>query len=147
MSMFEIIIKKEIHAPSSTVWSVICNTADYYQWNSFVPSCDSTFKVGSPIIMRVRMFPAFVFRQKETIYANEAETLMEYGVRLPVLLRSTRQHVLNKVDEQTTAYESHFRIEGLLAPLVTFVLGRRLKSGFAAMTEGLVSFSEQQHQA
>ena len=143
--MFEIIIKKEINAASSKVWAVICNTPEYYRWNSFVPSCDSSFKVGAPIVMRVRMFAALSFRQKETIYAHEPEALMEYGVRLPPFLKSRRQHVLHKIDENTTAYESHFRIEGLLAPLVTFVLGRRLKSGFAAMTDGLVSFAEQQH--
>ena len=140
--MFEIIIKKEINAASSKVWSVICNTSEYQQWNRFVPSCDSSFKVGSPIVMRVRMFPAVTFRQNETIYANEPEALMEYGVRIPLLLKSTRLHVLQKVDAQTTAYESHFRLQGLLAPMVAFCLGKRLQGGFTMMTEGLVSFSE-----
>ncbi|MFM7736634.1 MAG: DUF4143 domain-containing protein, partial [Alphaproteobacteria bacterium] len=39
----------------------------YPEWNPFVLSCRTTWAVGSPIVMKVRLTPRLTIRQKETI--------------------------------------------------------------------------------
>lgn len=65
-------------------------------------------------------------------------------MKIPLgILSSSRRHILTPIDAGNTKYESVFRIKGLLAPVVKFLLGRQLSRGFTDMTEGIVSRSEE----
>lgn len=137
--MLSINFTREIKAPKQTVWDVITDTAAYAEWNPFVPSCKSSFAVGSPIVMKVRLLPSLTITQKETIQQNRPGEFLAYGINIPLsILSSTRQQILTAIDENTTRYESVFILKGLLSPLVSLMLKAQLTRGFSEMTEGLV---------
>lgn len=136
--MFQIILKEEIKAPKEIVWDVISNTADYPKWNKFVVSCKSSFQVGSPIVMTVKVLPFMPMKQKETILKHTPGEFLEYGVNIPLgILSSSRQHILSSNDSNNTTYESVFILKGLLSSLVGFLLGAQLRRGFGDMTNGI----------
>ncbi len=140
--MFQIKLSEEINVPKDIVWGVISNTDDYPIWNKFVVECDSTFKVGSPIKMKVKVFPFMAMPQKETILKNKEYEFLEYGIKMPLgILTSSRQHILTSSGSETTKYESVFILKGLLAPLVGFLLGSQLNRGFSDMTSGVAARS------
>lgn len=141
--MFTIHLRKTIHAPQDTVWQVITRTADYADWNPFVLACESTFAVGAPIVMRVRLTPSMTIQQKETVRANIPGERLEYGVQLPFgLLASSRQHILTTSSPGSCDYQSLFELKGLLAPLVKWLLGAQLQRGFRDMTDGVAQRAE-----
>jgi len=135
---FEIILSEQIAAPKDTVWEVISDTSKYPEWNTFVVKCESSFEVGSPIKMRVRVLPFFAMPQKETILQNQPGDFLEYGINVPGLLKSSRQHRLTVINDNLTRYDSVFMLKGILAPVVGFLLGNQLKRGFNDMTRGVV---------
>lgn len=140
--MFQILLTEEIKAPKDIVWDVIANTKEYPIWNKFVVACESSFQVGSPIKMQVRVLPFFAMPQKETIFQYKEGELIEYGMKLPFgLLSSSRKHILSELDESTTKYESVFELQGLLSSLVGVLLGSQLRRGFGDMSSGIASRS------
>jgi uncharacterized protein YndB with AHSA1/START domain len=127
-----------IDVPAEVVWRVVTDVDAYPQWNTFTVACRTTWEVGTPIVMKVRLRPRLTIRQRETIRVNEPGRLIEYGIDLPMgMLRSTRRHVLTPVDAGTTRYDSEFVLEGRLAPLVDRLLGAGLRRSFDDMTAGI----------
>ena len=146
--MCEITFSETISAPPHVVWGVIVNADDYPEWNTFVVACNSSFEVGSPITMKVRVLPFIAMPQKETVRQNREGEFLEYGIKIPFgMLASSRQHRLSAMDEGTTRYESVFVLSGWLAPVVRVLLGAQLRRGFADMTAGVVSRSQAVHAA
>lgn len=140
--MFSIILQEEINAPADLLWQVITDTTQYPKWNPFVTACESSFDVGSPIIMHVQLTPRFNLKQKETIQANINGEHLAYGVNIPGLLNSSRRHIIRPIDSQRCHYESYFRLQGILAPVVRFFMAKHLQKGFSAMTSSLVAQTE-----
>lgn len=140
--MFELLQRRRVKASREQIWQVITDTADYPQWNPFVVGCDSSFEVGSAIVMQVKLLGPWPLRQRETIRRNIAGRELEYGIHIPLLLSSSRQHRLTAVGEQACCYDSVFTLRGILAPLVGLLLGPILRRGFEGMTEGLVTRAE-----
>ena len=137
--MLSINFTKEINASKDTVWGVMTDTSAYPEWNPFVVACKSSFIVGSPIVMKVRLLPSLTITQKETIQQNRSGEFLAYGINIPLsILSSTRQQILTTIDENTTRYESVFILKGFLSPLVSLMLKTQLTRGFSEMTEGLV---------
>ena len=142
--MLSITFTKQINASKNTVWNAITNTTAYAEWNPFVTACESSFAIGSPIVMKVRLLPSLTITQKETIQQNRPGEFLAYGISMPLsILSSTRQHVLTAIDDNTTRYESVFILRGFLSPLVALLLKTQLTSGFSEMTEELVKRAEQ----
>ena len=128
-----------IDVPAALVWRVVTDVDAYPEWNPFTVGCRTTWEVGTPIVMKVRLAPRLTIRQRETIRVHEDGRLIEYGIDLPMgLLRSSRRHVVTALGAGTTRYDSEFLLEGRLAPLVDRLLGARLRTGFDDMTSGLV---------
>ena len=137
--MLKIIFTEEIKAPKSIVWELITKTKDYPLWNEFIRECHTTFQVGTPITMKVQLFPFLAIWQKETIWQFEKGKLIDYGIKYPLgLLSSSRKHVLIELGKQTTRYESIFILKGTLAPIVQLFLGKQLRQGFHKMTKGIL---------
>lgn len=134
----------EITAPAATVWSVITDLPRYPEWNPLVIACRSTLAPGSPIAMRVRVFPGFAQSQRETIFEHVPGRFLSYGVApLPLgMLASHRSHEVTAIDATHTRYVSHFELRGWLAPVVQALLGRRLERGFAAMSAAIKARAE-----
>ena len=81
-------------------------------------------------------------KQKETIRQNIEFELLEYCIHIPLLLHSSRSHILKESSGDKTFYESKFQLTGLLSTLVGLLLGKQLIRGFTEMTNALVQRCE-----
>ncbi len=142
---FEIELKESIGADKATVWKTINDLEQYSSWNPFVVKCQSTLDIGAPIIMWVKLIPGITLRQKETIFNKREGEFLEYGIRVPLLLKSSRQHIIRATSDSSCRYDSIFRLKGPLAPVVGGLLGKRLRAGFNGMTLGVRSESERRY--
>ncbi len=135
----------EIDAADSIVWDVITDLRSYPEWNPFVVECDSSLKVGEPIDMRVRLFDTFSQPQREIIFEHDPGTRFCYGLAGAPFgsIRSRRCHEVRPIDAGRCEYRSHFELSGWLSPVVSALLGTRLRRGFHAMTESVRERSEQ----
>jgi len=126
-----------VTAKANEVWSVITQTDKYSDWNSFVSECDTTLAPGTPIIMRVHLFP-FPITQKETILEYQPGIILNYGVNLPFnILKSSRKHLVESLEDGHVRYRSQFQIEGLLSPIIKLFMYNKLSQGFSRMAEEL----------
>jgi uncharacterized protein YndB with AHSA1/START domain len=133
-----------VAVPAAVVWRVLTDVDVYPEWNPFVLTCRTSWKVGTPIVMKVRLTPRTTIRQSETIRRYDDGRLIEYGIDLPGgLLSSARRHVVTAVDDTTTRYDSEFVLSGRLAPLVRRLLGMHLGRGFGDMTAAVARRAEQ----
>jgi hypothetical protein len=129
----------EIEAPATVVWEVITDLPSYPAWNPFVVECRSTLAVGAAISMRVRVLPFWAQPQREWITTHDPGSRLCYGLRgMPLgSLVSSRCHEVRSSGPRSTLYESRFELGGWLAPVVEGLLGRRLATGFLAMSEAI----------
>ena len=133
----------EVRAPAERVWAVVVDLASYPEWNPFVIGCTSTLAVGDPIDMRVRLL-GFAQPQREQILEHVRGRRLCYGLAPSRLgaIASRRSHEVEPLGADRSRYVSHFEIRGWLAPFVKFLLARRLRAGFSAMSSALVARAE-----
>ncbi len=124
-----------INAKASEIWDVITQVDKYGDWNSFVSECECNMVVGDAIKMKVHLLP-FPINQKETVLEYEPGVIFNYGVNLPFnLLKSTRKHTVETIDENQVRYRSEFRLQGLLSPIVSAFMSSKLQQGFNRMSD------------
>jgi hypothetical protein len=132
-----------INAPAARVWAVLVDLDHYGEWNTFVPSMQSAFQVGSILRMRVQMRKSMRTTSAETITAIEDQRLLAWKTRSPAWwLRGERFQVITSIDEHTTIYETQESFKGLLAPLVQLLFEHDLQRGFAAVARDLKARAE-----
>jgi hypothetical protein len=132
-----------VDAPPDRVWEVVTDLARYPEWNPFVVACASTLVVGDPISMRVRLFARWAQPQREQILEHERGRRLCYGLppsRFGALV-SRRSHEVFSTATRAR-YVSHFELGGWLSPLVSLLLGRRLRAGFSAMSAAIAARAE-----
>lgn len=128
----------DIAAPAEIVWEVIRDLPRYGEWNPFCIEVKSTLRPGDPIDMRVKLMARPQF-QREYVAEYEEGRGFAYCMK-PVpggALSSRRSHAIASLAADRCRYESRFRLQGWLMPLVRALLGRRLLTGFTAMNEGV----------
>lgn len=128
----------EIDAPASLVWQVLTDFPRYAEWNPFLPACSSTLQAGDPIDLHVKL-GARPQLQREWIIEHRPGRRFAYRMKPAPLsaLSSQRSHDVEALGGTRTRYRSYFHLKGWLMPLVRALLGRRLETGFAQMSEGL----------
>jgi hypothetical protein len=128
----------EIAAPAAIVWEVISDLPRYGEWNPFCVEVKSTLRPGDTIDMRVKLLARPQFQRE---YVTEFIDGHGFTYRMkPVpggALASRRSHAIEALDAEHSRYESRFRLQGWLMPLVRALLGRRLLAGFTGMNEGV----------
>lgn len=135
---FTVQVRTTIQAPVERVWSILTDLEKYHEWNSFVPSMQSDFQVGSLLTMRVQMRENFVTTSVETITAIEPEHLLAWKTRLPAwFLRGERLQELKPIDTGTTEYFTRETFTGLFAPVLQLMYARDLQHGFDAVAQDL----------
>lgn len=133
----------EIEAPAEFVWEVLMDTAHYGEWNPFTPEADTTFEIGAPARLRVRMWPGH-FRITETVSAVEKPRLLAwsrpFGFRW--LLFALREQHIEALGENRCSYHNIDHLSGLLAPLVRLTHGAYMRRGFTDTGLALKAFAE-----
>ncbi|QIS14762.1 SRPBCC domain-containing protein [Nocardia arthritidis] len=138
----------ETDVPAAVVWQVITDFPRYGEWNTFCIECRSTLVPGDPIDMLVHLGPR-TRRQREWVRTHTPGAEFSYSMK-PVpfgALHSVRRHRVTALGPDRTRYESHFELAGWLRPAVTALLGDALRTGFAAMTEGIEREARRIHAA
>jgi hypothetical protein len=134
----------EISAPAEVVWEVISDLPRYGEWNPFCIEVRSTLKPGDTIDMRVKLGKRAQF-QREFVTDYDAGRGFAYRMKpAPAgALSSRRAHQIRALDAQRCRYQSQFRLQGWLVPLVRGLLGARLQTGFSGMSHAVKQRAEQ----
>lgn len=142
--MFVVDRNVEIGAPAEVVWEVITDVARYPEWNSFVIECQSTFKPGEAINMKV-MLGGKLQKANEVMLENVPGRRLSYRMKpFPAgALSSMRSHELESPAAARSRYLSHFELKGWMMPLVRGLMGRHLENAFTDMTNGIKQRAEQ----
>ncbi|MEU4430236.1 SRPBCC domain-containing protein [Nocardia rhamnosiphila] len=137
----------EVDAPAEVVWSVLTDFDRYGDWNPFISRCRADLTVGAPIDMRVEQLAPRPIRMREWIRSVTAGREFSYSMKpIPLgALRSKRSHTLTPLAGDRTRYESHFELDGWLAPLVGLLFGRGFEKGFPGMTTAVEREAERRH--
>ena len=133
----------EIEAPAEFVWEVLVDTASYRNWNPFTPEADTSFEIGSPANLLVRMWPGH-FRITETVCAFERPRLLAWSRPFgwSWLLFALREQHIEALGEYRCSYHNIDHLSGLLAPLVRLTHGVYMRRGFTDAGRGLKTFAE-----
>lgn len=127
-----------INAPLSQVWSVLVDLERYGEWNTFVPSMQSSFQVGSLLTMGVQMRKRLRVKSVETITAIEPQHMLAWKTRSPEWFhQGERFQVITALDANTTRYCTREAFTGIFAPVINILFGRDLQRGFDAVARNL----------
>ena len=124
-----------VYAPIDEVWFTLEDVASFPEWNPFTPIVETTFEIGSPIIMHVRMFrqlPDIILVQPETVLVFDINDQMcwESVFGSEFWLSSYRCYVVDQVGSEETILQSTMKYEGLLAPLANAFTYDLVTNGF-----------------
>jgi hypothetical protein len=133
----------EIDAPIERVWQILMDIDRYGEWNPFTPRVETTFEIGDPIHLHVRLLGKHLMHRVEFITRNEPYTLgwdMTLGARF--LLHAERVQVLTETPEGRTHYMTEDCFTGWLRPVVLAVFGKAMERGFTDCGLGLKKATE-----
>jgi uncharacterized protein YndB with AHSA1/START domain len=142
--MFTIEKNFEINAPAEVVWEVITDFSKYGEWNPFIREAKVDLRPGGTIDMQVKLM-ARPQAQREWVKEVVPGKRFAYSMK-PVpggTLSSFRSHDVEAAGLNKTRYRSYFHLQGWLHPVVVALLGSKLQAGFAGMSEGIRTRSEQ----
>jgi hypothetical protein len=137
--------RADIDAPPEIVWAVLTDLDRYREWNPFTPEVRTSFRVGEPIDMRVKMSRLGIqLSQREEIREVQPAARLRYGMTTlaPWLLRAERVQTLEPLPGARTRYTTDDTIGGALSPIVFAIFGSSLEDGFASMTRALAEEAE-----
>ena len=140
--MFTIDRTLEIDAPAEIVWSVLTDFSRYGEWNPFVPEARCDLRPAGALEMQVRLSDkpgAKTQFQREWVNSVGPGKTFSYSMKPVPLgaLRSARVQTVEVLPDGRSRYRSHFEIAGWLQPVVTGLMGQRLRAGFEDMALGL----------
>lgn len=134
----------EVDAPAELVWQVLTDVDRYGEWNPFCIACKTTLEPGTPIDMTVRLVGPSPKKQREYMHSHTPGREFSYRMK-PVpggTLFSERSHTVTPLGADRCRYDSHFKLDGWLSPLVTALLGGALRRGFTGMTDAVKQRAE-----
>ncbi|HET8845828.1 MAG TPA: SRPBCC domain-containing protein [Ktedonobacteraceae bacterium] len=132
-----------INAPVEKVWSILIDFARYAEWNTFVPSMQTTLQVGSPLTMGVRMRKRLFIKIRATVSAVEFQHRLAWVPKMPAwFLKSERLQVITALDAGTTRYWTCEVFTGMASPLLRLLLRKDLQLGFASVAQDLKARAE-----
>lgn len=130
----------EISAPSSRVWEILTDTADYPSWNPFMTELIGTLHVGSRLAVTIEPPGARKQRFTPTVTTVEPERRLAWQGRLlvPGLFDGAHSFALEPLGATSTWFTQSERFTGLLVPPLRGML-RATEAGFAEMNDALAA--------
>src|SRR5882724_4670189 len=133
-----IIAESQIEAPLEHVWRILEDVTRYPEWNPFTRSVETTFALGSPVVMRVQL-GSYLRNQTEFVSAFEPPHRMCWGrafVAAP-LMRVDRCQTLEALSPRRTRYRTVDTLGGILVPVTLALFGKAMQRGFQGVAETL----------
>ena len=138
-----IIAETTIKASIEKVWDVLEDFENYHKWNHFCPKAETTKKVGDPFVMTVYLKKGKKpILQKEVFSDYEPPYAVGWSLDWGFWLKTHRIQRLTKVDDHTTHYFTEDKFWGLLTPLVMFLHGKNVQTGFDFVAEAIKVYAE-----
>lgn len=136
-----------ITASISEVWHALVDVASFPAWNPFTPRVETTFDIGSPIVMWVRLFRIFpdnLSKVTETVtdFAVEDRMCWESVFGSAFWMRTYRCYVVGEITPDETILRSTMVYEGLLAPLVEAFSRNLVMDGFNDVADAMEVYLE-----
>jgi len=134
--------KLVIDAPVDSVWHELIDTSAFPEWNPFTPLAETTFAVGSPIFMKVRLhrvFPNSLLDVTETVvdfYDYQYMCWRAHQISEETF-NSKRCYKVTAINGSQTLLENTMRYEGFLWPLVAAFTEISVKNGFEDVSYAL----------
>ncbi|MEI6310776.1 MAG: SRPBCC domain-containing protein [Bacteroidota bacterium] len=135
-----------INAPVDKVWNILMEKDRYHLWNPFTPKIETTFEVGSDIILHVNMnLDNKILKQKEQILWIKEKESVAWGISSPFPVKTERAQVLTALSPTQTQYYTYDKFWGILVPLVMLLYRTKIQKGFDAVASGLKNFAEEKN--
>ena len=133
----------EIHAPAESVWGILTDAGKYGEWNPFTTGVDTDFRIGSRVVLQVRLGPLNL-RQQERILQVDPPRLLAWGMTMGhrLLLSARREQRIEAVSGSRCRYVTTDELSGLLTLKVALLFGRAIRNGFNAMALALKERAE-----
>ncbi len=132
-----------IRSDRKSVWSVLNDLAKYHHWNSFTSAVETNWIVGSEVKLTVHMKPGQkTIIQTEFIRNYATGIAMEWGMNWGPFLKAHRIQHLRTIDVDNTEYFTEDAISGWLCPMVHYLYGKNIQSGFERMAAELKHYVE-----
>lgn len=138
----------EIGAPVKNVWDVIVDLERYPEWNTFTPRMTAKkIAVGLEFDTDCQMTEKKLLKnEREVFLAYEPEhykvcwgTSRTRGRRG---IKSFRWQICEPIDDRRTHFVNYEEFHGILAPLVSFLYSKKLKTAFGGYCQALKKRAE-----
>lgn len=129
----------DIDAPRQRVWEVLRAVDRYPEWNPFTIKVETTFAMGTDVVMRVALRPPRTIKQVEQISSYDEGVSFSWGTAVGPgwFLRADRTQVLTDLAGGGTRYATTDTFTGAGVPLVLALTGRYVQRGFDDVARAL----------
>lgn len=129
----------EIDAPAERVWAILADLDRYSTWNPFTPKVETSFEVGTPIVLHVSFDGQPPRRQVETLRRWAPGEELRWGMTMgPAwFFRAERSQRVEPLGPDRCRYISEDAFAGLFSPVVEALYGGKVQRGFDALGAGL----------
>lgn len=145
----------DIAAPRELVWSILTDLPRYPEWNPFTVRVRTTFEVGAPVELRVRMMGGLFRYWPGGWYQNQVEYLRAYEPGRKVCwgddammggrVTAVRCQWIEDLPGGGTRYVNEDDIGGPLERVVIRYFGSSMQVGFDSVAEALKARAEALH--
>lgn len=141
--------KIQINTPSIWVWQTLIDFNAYKDWNPFTPRIDIQPKIGSEVVLHVRMNPASekIIQQKETLLCWNEPYQIDWGIANSAFLKTVRTQRLRTLDAITTEYYTSDIINGPISWLVKWGYQHKIQKGFDSVAKALKEEAERRYKS
>jgi hypothetical protein len=138
----------EILAPQQLVWDILYDIERYPEWNPFTEKVITSFAIGTPVDLYVRLPKRGQRLQREYITVVEPPLRLGWGMNMinNTVLKARRMQTIKNLSSNRCCYHTEDSFTGLLTPVIKLLFADSIRTGFNAMGYALKTRAEQQFQ-
>lgn len=137
-----------IAAPAELVWDILVDFPRYPEWNTFTSRVSTSLALGSPVDMRVHLFPPLAQPQREFVVEHDpSRRRVAWGTTFgsPETGRALRTQEVVRVDAFGSRYITEDAIGGRMRRAIISGFGGAMQRGFDRVGAGLKARAEEEY--